>query len=237
MAMAHTFREDTRSMHQDELIRLYPKLHHMAAPDAWPSIVEYGLLSTRALLDLFEVHDPLREQLLSEHRPRSVTITHPTLGTAVVRDQKPLSPTKLAGCLDDDLTVSQWLQTLNSQVFFWLQPERLERLLSARAYRSSDHLVITIDTARLLAQTPDTAITISRINSGSTVYQPVRRGQGTFLSIADYPHPSRRRALASASDVAELCVTPAVHDILNIADQAELRGVSGRHVLWTRWQD
>jgi hypothetical protein len=206
----------------------------MADPGAWTGIARHGLLSTQALLDLYEVPEPLRGRLLGEHRPDSVAVSHPVHGTAVVRDQKPLHPAKLAACLQDGVTVEQWLRLLNSRVFFWLQPERLERLLAARAYRGRDHLVLTVDTARLLDAVPDRAVTLSRINSGATVFRAVPRGASTFLPVEDFPHPPRRRALASATDVAELCVSPGVPDVLAVADRAELRGPSGRRTVWER---
>lgn len=221
-------------MDRPELTRLYPKLFHMADPEAWPGIARHGLLSTQALLDLYEVPEPQRRRLLGQHRPRSVPLSHPLHGAAVVRDQKPLHPGKLAACLTDGTTVEQWLQALNSNVFFWLQSERLERLLAARAYRNHDHLVVTVDTDRLLAAVPRDAVTLSRINSGATVFRAVPRGAATFQPIEQFPHPPRRRALASASDVAELCVAWGVPDIEAVADLAEIRGPSGPKVVWTR---
>src|SRR4051794_20339202 len=113
----------------------------MAAPDAWPQILRHGLLSTQSLLDLFEVRDPQRTEILARRCPASVTLTHPTHGNAVVRDNIPLSESKLAGALTD-MTVEEWLRLLNGKVFFWLQRQRIDRLLGARAYRSGSHLVI-----------------------------------------------------------------------------------------------
>ena len=43
---------------------LYPPLYHMAAEGSWPSIQRHGLLSTSALLDLYEVCGP--SELLSK---------------------------------------------------------------------------------------------------------------------------------------------------------------------------
>lgn len=190
--------------------------------------------AAEALLDLYAVSEPLRGRLLSEHRPNSVVIHHSVHGTAVVRDQKPLHPSKLAACLQDGVTVEQWLRSLSSRVFFWLQSERLERLLAARAYRGRDHLVVTVDSGRLLDAVPPGDITLSRINSGATVFRAVPRGASTFLPVDKFPHPPRRRALASASDVAELCVTRGVPDLPAVADRAELRGPSGRRTVWER---
>ena len=79
----------------------YPQLFHMAASDAWDGILRRGLLSTSALLDLFEVVGSRREELEARRRPESVRISHPKHGTAVLRDQKPMSETKLARCLRD----------------------------------------------------------------------------------------------------------------------------------------
>jgi hypothetical protein len=217
-----------------ELVRLYPKLWHMADAEAWPLIELHGLRSTAALLELFEFPGPDRRPLLREHRPRSVRIEHPDLGSAVVRDQIPLSPTKLGSCLTDGTTVSEFLELLNSRVFFWLQHARLERLLGARAYRDREHLVITVDTRRLLDHVGEEAVTLSRINSGSTVYKPVSRGRDLFMEVAHYPHPARRQALASASDVAELCVEHMVPDIRAVADSADVVGPHGSDRIWAR---
>jgi len=41
-------------------------------------------------------------------------------------------------------------ETLNGKVFFWLTAERLTRLLSARAYRTNTHCVLTMETLPLV---------------------------------------------------------------------------------------
>ena len=43
------------SSNADLLIELYPRLYHMAHAGSWPMIQRHGLLSTTALLDLFEI--------------------------------------------------------------------------------------------------------------------------------------------------------------------------------------
>jgi hypothetical protein len=62
----------------------------MAEAGRWPSIARHGLLSTSALLDLFEVHGARRGELEAQHRPESVTLRHPRHGLTVVRDPKPM---------------------------------------------------------------------------------------------------------------------------------------------------
>jgi hypothetical protein len=220
-------------MDRQELIRLYPQAFHMAAPGAWPMIERHGLLCTQALLELFEVGDPQRSHLLTHRRPNAVTLTHQVHGTAVVRDNIPLTESKLGPALTD-MTVEDWLRLLNSRVFFWLQRERLTGLLGARAYRDKSHLVITVDTRQLLDAVGDAAVRLSRINSGSTAYRAMPRGSDTFKTIADYPHPARRRPLTSATDVAELCVLGVVRDVVSVAVRADLHTPEGIKPVWQR---
>lgn len=220
-------------MHRDDLVRLYPRLYHMAAPDSWPQILRHGLLSTEALLDLFEVSEPERTEILTRRRPAAVTLHHPTHGTAVVRDNIPLSESKLAAALTD-MTVEEWMRLLNRKVFFWLQRQRVDRLLAARAYRNGSHLGITVDTNRLVNHVGDNAVTLSRINTGSTAYRAMPRGSETFKTINAYEHPYRRAALAAASDIAELCVTGGVHDIAAVAVRVDLHTPDGTRPVWNR---
>jgi len=208
-------------MNRDELVRLYPNLYHLAEDGSWPSIEMHGLLSTERLLDLFEVDDQRRDLLMRSHRPDSVQIEHPIHGVAVVRDQKPISVSKLKACLDD-MTITEWFETLNQRVFFWLQEGRLDRMLNAPPYRTRPHTVLVIDTARIVQSHGD-AIRLSHINTGATLFDPPRRGPHTFTTIEDYLHPNRRRALAAASDLAELAVLEGVPDIVDLVVRVERR--------------
>ena len=65
------------------------------------NIRKHGLLSTTALLDLFEVRGEDRARIEERHRPECVEITHATHRRAVVRDQKSLiqfeTPQELEG--------------------------------------------------------------------------------------------------------------------------------------------
>ncbi len=90
------------------LIRLCPRLYHMADAVSWPSIERYGLLSTTALLDLFEINGARRAQLESSRRSRPEEITHITHGRALLRDQKPLNEKKLLTALMNNLTPQDW---------------------------------------------------------------------------------------------------------------------------------
>ena len=195
----------------ERIIEYYPRLYHMAEAGTWDSIGTHGLLSTSALLDLFGIKGAKRRVIESEHRPESIEISHLRYGTAMVRDQKPMREGALLSCLDD-VSPQQWYKILNQRVFFWLTRERLLGLLSARAYRGRAHCVITVDTAGLLERYID-KVTLSPINSGSTLYRPQPRGRDTFLPIHRYSFEARRRKRGIKNAIAELAVDYAVPDI------------------------
>lgn len=176
----------------------------MAEDRSWESIRERGLLSTSALLDLFEVGGEERRGIESRRRPEAVEISHPAHGVARIRDNKPIQDGVLAKSLSG-MSVPEWYESLNRRVFFWVSWERLERLLGARAYRDRAHLVLEVDTASLLAvHAPGVAL--SPINSGATFAMgPAPRGLGTFRRIEDHPE---------AREVVELAVDYAVPDIV-----------------------
>jgi hypothetical protein len=74
-------------------------------------------------------------------------IHHPRYGTAVIRDQKPMSDGGLVRALQDGLKPRDWYRILNKKVFFWLTRERLETLVNAREYREEpavDYLVLNV---------------------------------------------------------------------------------------------
>ncbi len=218
-------------MDQKTLIDHYPRLYHMAERDSWPSIERHGLLSTRALLDLFEIKEPRRSRILSQRRPASETMDHPLHGRAVVRDQIPLRVEPLCRCLTD-MTLEQWLLALNSRVFFWLDEPHLETLLGANAYREEAHDVLHVDTAALVARHTG-EITLSPINSGSTIYNPRPRGSQTFLPINGYPFAERRRKRGRDA-IIELAVDDGVRDITEVVVRVERRraGAVIEAVLW-----
>lgn len=192
----------------------HPLLYHVAEPDALASIKRHGLLSTTALLDLFEYHGVERSAIEADWRPASTTIRHPIHGAAVIRDQKPMRPASLAGCLNDGLTPSDWYRLLNRRVFLWPTAERVTTLLAAAAYRDRPHLVLAVDTASLLADGQH-EVTVSRINSGSAFRKPARRGLATFVSASPDDLPTR---------IAEVAVDYAIRDVMSHVVSTARRG-------------
>jgi hypothetical protein len=173
-------------------------------------IRKYGLLSTAGLVELFEVPEPTRTELLTTQRRKSVSISHPRHGTAVLRDQKPLSAKNLARCLVD-CDARSWYSLLNERVFFWLCRDRLMTMMSAAEYRGKAHTVMHIET-KPLVQRYQRAIELAHMNTGNTRPFPHPRGRQTFRSLDDYDY-GRRRRLADDLAVVELTVIGGVPDI------------------------
>jgi hypothetical protein len=196
----------------DELLAAYPRLWHMAMDGSWPSIEKHGLLSTSALLDLYGYTGHQRHAIEAAHRPRSIPIKAPGLPGAIVRDQKPMSDSALEKCLLDGLEPEDWYRTLNQKCFFWLSRTRLRGLLGARAYREDPQVVLTVDTASLL-KLNQKEVLLSPYNSGSTIMNPVKRGNDTFLPIADYDFADWKRKRGKAGAVVELVISGGVPDI------------------------
>jgi hypothetical protein len=193
----------------------------MAERSSWDGIQHHGLLSTEALLDLFEVSSENRVPILTRQRPNSVVIKHPIHGAAVIRDQKPLNRSKLEGCLID-CSFQQWLGMLNSRVFFWLCRDRLETLMCAREYCAQTHVVLAVETLRL-ATDLCLSITLAPMNTGNTRPYAHRRGLTTFSRMTEYPFEERlRRGLYYA--VVELAVEGGVRNIMDyVVEAAEMR--------------
>jgi hypothetical protein len=204
-----------------ELAKHYPRLYHMAERGSWLSIQRNGLLSTEALLELFNVPPEKCRSILTQRRPEDVPITHPEHGGAVIRDQKPLNRAKLEGSLEG-CSFDQWLKLLNSRVFFWLTKERLQTLMCAREYCAETHVVLTLDTLRL-ATDFEPRITLTPMNTGNTRPYAHQRGLWTFSRMSEYPFKERlKRPLYYT--VVELAVEVGVRNIMDyVIEAAEMR--------------
>lgn len=218
----------------EQLILRYPVLFHMAELGSWPSIREHGLLSTSALLDLYAYSGAQRYKLEYQRRADSCMISNPSYGTAVVRDQKPLTDAALERCLLDGLTPSDWYRMLNARVFFWLTEERLERLLKAGSYASASHDVLIVET-RPLVEVHRESITLAPINTGNTRPNPQPRGLSTFSSIEDYPYGAWMEKRRGKDPVVELAVIGGISDIERFTiGVREMQGSDVIRTIWTR---
>lgn len=212
-------------MNVEKLIELYPRVYHMAERGAWDNIRAHGLMSTTAVLDHLKVQGDDRARFESEHRDQKMDVRAGHPSNIVLRDQKPMPEGRLLQALTDGTTPQQWYELINEKVFFWVEEERLHRLLGARDYRNLEHDVLTLNSAELIQAYAD-KIWLCHMNSGNTWPIPHRRGTEVFRRIADYPVKASGRPTKA---VVELVVDYAVP---NIADYVlEVRRMKGSEVL------
>ena len=199
---------------------LHPTLYHMAEDGSWPSIRERGLLSTQAIIDLYQPDEQTREAVLSSVRRTKITLTSPDLGDITIRDQIPAK--FLEECMYDGADPAEYLDALNSRVFFWMSLHRLERLLDAQHYRHLRHTVLRVDTAALLEEYA-ADVQLAPYNTGSMhVPTAPKRGPGIFSDLADYPYDEWVSKRGRSGDhIVELTVKYAVPDIKNFVTRVE----------------
>jgi hypothetical protein len=197
----------------------------MAEKDNWDSICKFGLLSTTALLDLFEYGGDQRFEIESELRRKAFEISHRVYGTAIIRDQDPLKdrPEKgisLEKCLNNT-TRREWFELLNRNVFFWATIIGLKFMLNARLYRRRSHLVFTVDTKKLVAKY-ERSITLTGLNTGSLYGKegPKPRSKDSFNPIH---HFSQRW-------VREVAVDYSVPDIFSYTNTVEEQQIQGQNI-------
>lgn len=218
----------------DELIFDCPKLYHMAEKDSWPSIRDYGLLSTTALMDLYDINGADRDRIERRHRPASVPIIGGGLPGAVVRDQIPMSDGGLLKALPSRITPSDWYALLNAKVFFWLSIERLHTLTGARTYRDHEHDVLEVDTRSLVTAHRERAW-LCPINSGCTKPFPHPRDENAFLRIDDYPYAHWRKRRRATERAVELAIDYSVSDIADhVVRVVSKRGSDNLGVIYER---
>ena len=198
-------------MNPEDLWRHSPMLYHIAWGGSWPSIEEHGLLSTKALLQLYGKSDEEIAELTRVRRAHWVKIDCPGRPRAVLRDQKPLTDEGLRRALPDSVEPWQWYELINSMVFFWPTKKRLKTMISASAYQRVTHDVLVVD-ARTLVQLEEPNIRLSRMNSGSTKPMPHPRDLDLFKRFENYPFEARRRQ-GKEGAVAEVCVVHRVERI------------------------
>ena len=191
----------------------------MAESGSWSNIKKYGLLSTTALLDLYDIQGETRNKIESCIRPQSVIINNEQYGRAVIRDQKPLSEKKLIDLLDG-MTPKQFYKLLNQKTFFWVREEKLITLLQARAYRDKPHDILIVDTEKLVKKY-ENKITLCKINSGATAYKNGRRGRQSFKRIKTYPFDEYKRTRGKNA-IVELAVDYGIPDIKNYVLQVDV---------------
>ena len=148
-------------------------VYHMAEAANWPAIQRDGLHSASTLLDIAGILGQNRECLEKHQR-----LTHTVLPNGVqLRDQRPMPPEALVTCLIG-ISPAEWYALINTHIFFWLDPARLNRQRAACEPRPQ--VVLTVDAGRLLAAYGE-RIALTPINTGNARRRPARRGTATFV--------------------------------------------------------
>jgi hypothetical protein len=206
-------------MDVEELIARHPRVFHTMSATAWPSVQRHGLLSTRRLIELFGLDTAERDLLLSAPRRQSTVLRAPGLAPAVIRDQKPMK--FIEEKIDPSSSLAEYLTSINSRVFFWASPERLDRLRRAKEYRTEEQVVLHVDT-RALVERHGPRIELCRLNSGAvTQKNHPMRGHRSWLPIADYPYDDYRRLHGRDGALVEVTVLDAVADVLDLTVEVE----------------
>jgi hypothetical protein len=215
-------------MTPEDIASRHLRLYHVTAPAAVAGILRHGLLSTSALLTLFEVPAERRAAIEGCRRPGNVLLEHKVHGAAAISDNRPLSETKLAACLDDGLTPGDWLRLLNSRIFFWTSLGSVQTLLKARRYRALESEVLVFDTLSL-ARCHGARMALSPINSGATLHRPVRRGISTFAPLRAYDFDTWSRLRGQRDRIKEVTIDGGIADVE--------RHLVDRHTTWAVPQD
>ncbi len=194
----------------------HSRIYHMTDASNWMSIQQHGLLSTSRLLNLAGLDGAERYDLERRQRLRARRLPN----GAVIRDQLPMSPTALSVCLASGLVPEDWYLELNSRVFFWLDPRRLNR--QRKACDSSPQIVLTVDAHRLVSSyLRQTALT--PFNTGNARRRPARRGRETFVPFDKWQESGwsweaaalRTPLRPSSHPPVELAIADAVEDALD----------------------
>jgi hypothetical protein len=203
-------------------------VYHLVDAGNWASVQKLGLLSAGRLMEL---SGDSGDGALHRHRPSGQRLKSGVL----IRDQRPMPPRSLASCLGEGLQPEDWFGLLNSKVFFWLDPERLNR--QRLACGISPQVALVADASRLLASHGARA-TVSPINTGNAMRAAAPRNLSTFVPyerwvLDGWEHeiiPGAPRRHASHRPV-ELTIADAVPDVLDyVVDVVHL----GPHETLTR---
>ena len=169
---------------QADLVSTHPLLYHMSAQGSWPSIMKHGLLSTTALLDLFEYKSEQRKKIESCRRAEWMNLRHISHGEVKIRDQKPLIETGLSKALPDTMKPEDWYRILNEMVFFFPSKQRLKIML--KAYNNCRNTVLVVP-AKSLLEAHRQNVYWSPINSGYSLQRPACRDRNTFIRLGREP--------------------------------------------------
>jgi hypothetical protein len=125
----------------------HPRLFHLLPAASWESFRRHGLLSSRALCELYGVPPDRRVALLEEDRGKGnfAVLSAPGLPDVMLRDQL-LPDHVLRRCLTGAYAGQPraWRALLNGFVFLWAEPGRVAKLHAAST--SQPQILLEFDT-------------------------------------------------------------------------------------------
>jgi hypothetical protein len=185
--------------------------YHLVDERNWASVQANGLLSTKRLAAA-SGYD-LRQLRL--HRAKGLTLP----SGVRIRDQSPMPPAVLGKYLQDGLSPEDWYDLLNSKVFFWLDPDRLNR--QRRACGDAPQRVLVIDAAGMLKKHGSQAA-VTPINTGNAMRAAAPRGKSTFVPWVrwvsegwEFEKVGRTASRPANHKPVELTIEDAVEDIMD----------------------
>ena len=190
-----------------------PSFTSSTRPD-WPSVRAHGLLSANRLAAAAGYD----AAAMRTHRPAGLVLP----SGARIRDQSPMPPRVLAPYLVDGLKPEDWYHLLNSQVFFWLDPERLNR--QRRACGEAPQRALVVNAVRMLEKHGARA-SVAAINTGNAMRAAAPRGLSTFVPFERWARDAwasetvgRSGSRPPSSKPVELTIEDAVEDILDFVE-------------------
>jgi len=168
---------------------------HLLDDRNWASVGSQGLKSAKQLA----ADSGCDPQALRKHRNSDLVLS----SGVRIRDQCPMPPHVLAQCLRDGLRPEDWYDLLNSKVFFWLDPKRLNRQRHACAH--APQRVLVVNATRMLEKHGHRAA-VTPINTGNAMRAAASRGLSTFVPW----HRWTSDAWVS-ENISRLVVRPATH--------------------------
>jgi hypothetical protein len=165
----------------------FPTLYHLTFAANLPGIREHGLRSSTELAEIYSFSPEEREATLNSRRR-----CNQELHGLILRDQHAAQEARMKSCLVG-VTIPEWLNLLNSRIFFFLSRDKAMRF--AEGYANDQSVLLEVNTAGLL-KTHAAQTTLCRINPGSFLYNPRPRGRNSFIPLAEYAYKNKRETPA-----------------------------------------
>ena len=170
-----------------EFVARCPSLRHVGAPDSWARIARTGFRTAEQLILGASLDEATRARLLTERRRDSVRLQVDG-DQVVLRDQEPLFKLNdLDPILGDGMKSADWIQILNSRVYFFADKREADAIVQKYAERDGAQELLTISPWQLV-KVAGSRIQLSAQNAGAIAHRRgVQKTRDTFVSLAVFP--------------------------------------------------